>query len=62
MVSLVKCCHMMYHVKNYQRCKGEECTEDFDSRKMEQFVLYSNSNLYRESLGISTNNLKNFFS
>ena len=38
MISLVKRCHMMYHVKNYQRCKGEEWTEDFDSRKMEQFV------------------------
>ena len=38
MISLVKHCHMMYHVKNYQRCKGEEWTEDFDSRKMEQFV------------------------
>ena len=38
MISLVKRCHMMYHVKNYQRCKGDEWTEDFDSRKMEQFV------------------------
>ena len=23
MISLVKHCHMMYHVKNYQRCKGK---------------------------------------
>ena len=38
MISLVKRCHMMYHGKNYQRCKGDEWTEDFDSRKMEQFV------------------------
>ena len=38
MISLVKRCHMMYHVKNYQRCKGEEWTEDCHSRKMEQFV------------------------
>ena len=38
MISLVKRSHMMYHVKNYQRCNGEEWTEDFDSRKMEQFV------------------------
>ena len=38
MISLVKRCHMLYHVKNYQRCKGDEWTEDFDSRKMEQFV------------------------
>ena len=34
MISLVKHCHMMYHVKKYQRWKGEEWTEDFDSRKM----------------------------
>ena len=38
MISLVKRSHMMYHVKNYQRCNGEEWTEDFDSWKMEQFV------------------------
>ena len=38
MISLVKRYHMMYHVKNYQRCNGEEWREDFDSRKMEQFV------------------------
>ena len=38
MISLVKRCHMMYRLKNYQNCKGEEWTEDFDSRKMEQFV------------------------
>ena len=38
MISLVKHCHMMYRLKNYQRCKGKEWTEDFDSRKMEQFV------------------------
>ena len=38
MISLVKRSHMMYHVKNYQRCKGEEWTEDFDSREMEKFV------------------------
>ena len=33
MISLVKRCHMMYHVKNYKRW-----TEDCDSRKMEEFV------------------------
>ena len=38
MISLVKRCHMTYRLKNYQNCKGEEWTEDFDSRKMEQFV------------------------
>ena len=38
MISLVKRCHMMCHVKNYQRCKGDEWTEDFDAREIEQFV------------------------
>ena len=38
MISLVKRYHMMYHVKNYQRSNGEEWTEDFDSKKMEQLV------------------------
>ena len=38
MISLVKHCHMMYRLKNYQRYKEKEWTEDFDSRKMEQFV------------------------
>ena len=40
MISLVKRCHMMCHVKNYQGRVGimEERTEDLDAEKMEQFV------------------------
>ena len=38
MISLVKRCHMMCHVKNYQGGIMEERTEDLDEEKMEQFV------------------------
>ena len=38
MISLVKRCHMMCHVKNYQGGKMKEWTEDLDEEKMEQFV------------------------
>ena len=37
MISLVKRCHMMCHVKNYQDGIVER-TEDLDAEKMEQFV------------------------
>ena len=37
-ISLVKRCHMMCHVKNYQGRIMEERTEDLDAEKMEQFV------------------------
>ena len=38
MISLVKRCHMMCHVKYYKRGITEEWTEDLDAKKMEQFV------------------------
>ena len=38
MISLVKRCHMMCHVKNYQGEIKEERTENWDAEKMEQFV------------------------
>ena len=34
MISLVKCCHMICHVKNY----NGGIKEDLDAEKMEQFV------------------------
>ena len=38
MISLVKRCHMMCHVKNYQGGRNKERTEDLDAEEMEQFV------------------------
>ena len=38
MISLVKRCHMMWHVKNYQGGIKKERTEDLHEEKMEQFV------------------------
>ena len=38
MISLVKRCHMMCHMKNYQGGIMRERTEDLDEEKMEQFV------------------------
>ena len=38
MISLVKRCHMMCHVKNYQGGRNEERTEDLEAEKKEQFV------------------------
>ena len=38
MISLVKRCHMMWHVKNYQGGIKKERTEDLDEQKMEQYV------------------------
>ena len=38
MISLVKRCHMMCHVKNSQGEIKEERTENWDAEKMEQFV------------------------
>ena len=38
MISLVKRCHMMCHMKNYQGGIMGERTEDLDEEKMEQFV------------------------
>ena len=38
MITLVKRCHMMCHVKNYQGGIKEEWTEDLNEEKMEQFV------------------------
>ena len=37
-ISLVKRCHMMCHVQNYQGGIRKERTEDWDAEKMEQFV------------------------
>ena len=60
MLSLVKRSHMMYHVKNYKRCNGEEWTEDFDSRKIEQFVCNLILICTGKAFRISTINLKIF--
>ena len=38
MISLVKRCQMMCHVKNYQGEIKKERTEDWDAEKMEQIV------------------------
>ena len=60
-ISLVKRCHMMYHVKNCKRCKGEEWTawtEYFDSRKIEQFVCNLILICTGKAFRISTINLK----
>ena len=60
MISLVNRCHMMYHVKKYQRCKSKEWTEDFDSRKMEQFVCILILICTGKAFWISAINLKLF--
>ena len=63
MISLVKRCHMMYTSKITNVVnEGEGWTEDFDSRKMEQFVCIPSCT--GKAFRISTINLKifNFFS